>query len=72
MFVLRMCAYLQLKEDTRKASAYNQIGSFALNIPILKDVLASNEYQHWIKAVVKKKDDTLISSQASVVSWCVL
>ena len=46
--------------DTRKVSAYPQLASYHLNIPLMKDSLSDERYKKWVKNSMTKRDEKAI------------
>ncbi len=46
--------------DTRKVSAYPQLASYNLNIPLMKDSLNDERYKKWVKKSMTKRDEKAI------------
>ncbi len=43
--------------DTRKVSAYPQLASYRLNLPLMKESLNDERYKKWVKKSMNKRDE---------------
>ncbi len=54
--------------DTRKVSAYPQLASYRLNVPLMKESQNDERYKLWVKKSMTKREDKTLTSKVKHAS----
>ncbi len=55
--------------ETRKVSAYPQLASFHLNIPLIKESQNDERYKVWVKKSMTKREDRSLLQKVRTYSY---